>query len=92
PDMAKTITALLQSRGLPVLGIWPGNKGNKAQAAFLKAPHAEIGKYRAIVHSPVIQSGVHVADKAQHISHVMWIGQGGKLAAPAIMQTLGRVR
>lgn len=92
PDMAKTITKLLQSRGLPVLGIWPGNKGNKAQAAFLKDPHAEIGKYRAIVHSPVIQSGVHVADKGKHISRVMWIGQGGKLAAPAVMQTLGRVR
>ena len=92
PDMAKTITSLLQSRGLPVLGVWPGNKGNKAQAAFLKDPHAEIGKYRAIVHSPVIQSGVHVADKGKHISHVMWIGQGGKLAAPAVMQTLGRVR
>lgn len=92
PDMAKTITALLQSRGLPVLGIWPGNKGNKAQAAFLSNPAAEAVKYRAIVHSPVIQSGVHVADKGKHISHVMWIGQGGKLAAPAVMQTLGRVR
>ncbi|WP_238527139.1 hypothetical protein, partial [Acetobacter tropicalis] len=83
---------MLQSRGLPVLGVWPGNKGNKAQAAFLKDPHAEIAKYRAIVHSPVIQSGVHVADKGKHISHVMWIGKGGKLAAPAVMQTLGRVR
>lgn len=92
PDMAKTITTLLQLRGLPVLGVWPGNKGNKAQAAFLKDPHAEIAKYRAIVHSPVIQSGVHVADDGKHISHVMWIGQGGKLAAPAVMQTLGRVR
>lgn len=92
PDMAKTITTLLQLRGLPVLGVWPGNKGNKAQAAFLKDPHAEIAKYRAIVHSPVIQSGVHVADEGKHISHVMWIGQGGKLAAPAVMQTLGRVR
>jgi len=92
PDMAKTITALLQSRGLPVLGIWPGNKGNREQKAFLTAPKAEIAKYRAIVHSPVIQSGVHVADKGKHISHVMWIGQGGCLAAPAVMQTLGRVR
>lgn len=84
PDMAKTITALLQARGLPVLGVWPGNKGNKAQAAFLNDPHAEITKYRAIVHSPVIQSGVHVADEGKHISHVMWIGQGGKLAAPLL--------
>jgi len=92
PDTAKLITGMISERGFSALGVWPDNKGNKAQAAFLSDPEAEGVRYRAIIHSPVIQSGVHIADKGQHFDHVFWIGAGMALTADKVMQTLGRVR
>lgn len=92
PDTARLISGIIAERGVSVLGIWPKNKGNKTQAAFLSDPEAEAVKYRAVVHSPVIQSGLHIADSGHHFDHVVWIGAGGALTADKVMQTLGRVR
>jgi len=92
PETARLITGIIAERGVSVFGIWPKNKGNKAQAAFLHDPETEVVKYRAVVHSPVIQSGLHIADSGQHFDHVVWIGAGGALTADKVMQTLGRVR
>ncbi|WP_156472043.1 plasmid replication protein, CyRepA1 family [Gluconobacter japonicus] len=92
PETAKLITGMIEGRGFSSLGVWPDNKGNKAQGAFLSDPEAEGVRYRAIVHSPVIQSGVHIADAGQHFDHVFWIGAGMALTADKVMQTLGRVR
>lgn len=92
PETAKLITGMIEGRGFSALGVWPDNKGNKAQAAFLSNPEAEAVKYRVIVHSPVIQSGVHIADAGCHFDHVFWIGAGMALTADKVMQTLGRVR
>lgn len=92
PETAKLITGMLEGHSFSALGVWPDNKGNKAQAAFLSDPEAEAVRYRAIVHSPVIQSGVHIADAGQHFDHVFWIGAGMALTADKVMQTLGRVR
>lgn len=92
PETTKLITGMIEGRGFSALGVWPDNKGNKAQAAFLSDPEAEGVRYRAIVHSPVIQSGVHIADEGKHFGHVFWIGAGMALTADKVMQTLGRVR
>ncbi|MFT8443440.1 MAG: plasmid replication protein, CyRepA1 family, partial [Bifidobacterium aquikefiri] len=92
PETAKLITGMIEGRGFSALGVWPDNKGNKAQGAFLSDPEGEGVRYRAIVHSPVIQSGVHIADAGQHFDHVFWIGAGMALTGDKVMQTLGRVR
>lgn len=92
PETAKLITGMIEGRGFSALGVWPDNKGNKAQSAFLSDPEAEGVRYRAIVHSPVIQSGVHIADEGRHFGHVFWIGAGMALTSDKVMQTLGRVR
>lgn len=43
-----------------VLVINGENKGDEAQAAFLANPNAECVKYRAVIHSPTIGSGVSI--------------------------------
>ena len=45
---------------LPALGINADTSGNKEQRAFLNNPDQEAAKYRLIVHSPSISSGVSI--------------------------------
>lgn len=65
------------------------NSGDERVAAFKKNPDKESRKYRVIIHSPIISSGVSVVN--DHFDAVFGLFYG-VLAPNEILQTIGRVR
>lgn len=65
------------------------NKGNPDQAAFLANPDIESQKYRAIIHTPVISSGVSIVN--DHFTKVYAIFRN-VIAPNSMLQTIGRIR
>jgi hypothetical protein len=65
------------------------NKGDERQAAFLKDPDSESLKYRVIIHSPVISSGISITNS--HFSKTYLISSG-VLPANELLQSAARVR
>lgn len=65
------------------------NKGDPEQAAFLASPDAESKKYRVIIHTPVISSGVSIVNN--HFTKVYAIFCN-VIAPNSMLQTIGRIR
>lgn len=65
------------------------NKADHAQAAFLANPNKESKKYRLVIHSPVISSGVSIENS--HFDSVFAIFCN-VIAPNEMLQTIGRVR
>jgi hypothetical protein len=72
-----------------ILVIHSENKGDERQAAFLKDPEVESQKYRVIIHSPVISSGISITNS--HFSKTYLISSG-VLPANELLQSVARVR
>ena len=86
------ITAWLTNYGVQpddILVIHAENKGDERQAAFLKDPDGESQKYRVIIHSPVISSGISITNA--HFSKTYLISSG-VLPANELLQSVARVR
>lgn len=64
------------------------NRGNERQAAFLTDPNSECKKYRAIIHTPVISSGVSITVEG-FTCYGLFCNQ---MAPNEMLQTIGRVR
>lgn len=91
---ARCLEALFGSYGYKVMAVHADNKGEAAQAAFLADPEAESLKYEAVVHSPVIGSGLSI----EHREAGAWFTlgvliDGGHRVTPAdAAQMMRRVR
>jgi hypothetical protein len=86
------MTELMDGSGLTddeVLVIHSENKGNPRQAAFLKNPTKESKKYRLIIHTPVISSGISITHN--HFKRVYAIFCN-VLSPNEMLQTIARVR
>jgi len=65
------------------------NKGDSRQLAFFANPNEEAVKYRAVIHSPVISSGISI--EVNHFTGV-YAMFSGVLPENELLQTLGRCR
>jgi hypothetical protein len=86
------ILASLSTAGISkdaILVIHAENKGDARQAEFLKNPDIESQKYRAVIHSPVISSGISITHS--HFSEVYLISSG-VLPSNELLQSVARVR
>lgn len=85
----QTLYQALKNSDFKILVINSENKGDPKQAAFLKSPNTEIINYDAIIHSPVISSGVSLV--CDHIQAHFALFTG-VLPENDILQMLGRNR
>ena len=86
------MTELLKDSDLTreqVLLVHSENKGDPAQAAFLENPNEESKKYRLVIHTPVISSGVSI--EHEHFDRV-YAMFSNVLPPNEMLQTIGRVR
>ncbi len=86
------MTELMDGSGIDdddVLVIHSENKGDPRQAAFLKNPNKESKKYRLIIHTPVISSGISITHN--HFKRVYAIFCN-VLSPNEMLQTIARVR
>lgn len=84
----------LRQAGVKTLALTGENKGDAEQLAFWENPELESLKYQAVVHSPVISSGLSIehSDHGAHFDHGFFIG-GGLAVTPAdAAQMMRRVR
>ena len=92
-DTAEELMAeLLNGSGISedkVLLVHSENKGDPKQAAFLANPNQESKKYRLVIHTPVISSGISVTNT--HFDRVYAIFCN-VLAPNEMLQTIARVR
>jgi len=72
-----------------VLYLTSENKGDPAQAAFLANPNTESQKYRLIIHTPVISSGISVVNHHFDKVYAMFCNV---ISPNEMLQTIGRVR
>lgn len=90
---AQAFGEYLKQRGFKVLTITSDEKGGKEQEAFLSNPDEMSRQYQAIVHSPVISSGVSIEHKdGHHFTAAFWIGGGRAILPSDAGQALRRVR
>lgn len=81
---------LSQYDEISVLAITGANKGKKDQKAFLENPHKESKKYRVVISSPVISSGLSI--EHDHFNFVAGFFCGTSVQPTDAYQQLGRVR
>lgn len=84
----------LRNAGINTLALTGENKGDDEQKEFWDNPEAESLKYQAVVHSPVISSGLSIEHRnhGEHFNHGFFIG-GGLAVTPAdAAQMMRRVR
>jgi hypothetical protein len=72
-----------------VLLVTADNSAGERQSAFLSDPNAEIGKYRAVIYSPVIGTGYDITAPVRAVVGVM---DGNHLTAYDARQMVGRCR
>jgi len=72
-----------------VLYLTSENKGDPRQAAFLANPNTESQKYRLIIHTPVISSGISVVNHHFDKVYAMFCNV---ISPNEMLQTIGRVR
>jgi hypothetical protein len=65
------------------------NKGDPEQAAFLANPDTESQKYRVIIHTPVISSGVSIVNNHFTMVYAVFCNV---IAPNSMLQTIGRIR
>lgn len=88
------VARLLESTGARVLAVTASNRGNSKQAAFWQNPEAVSRTYDAVVHSPVISSGLSIEHKAAGawFDHGFFIGGGHAITPADAAQMMRRVR
>lgn len=90
---AEAFGEYFKQRGFKALSITSDEKGGKEQEAFLANPDEVSRQYQAIVHSPVISSGVSVEHKdGHHFTAAFWIGGGRAILPSDAGQAIRRVR
>lgn len=90
---AEAFWEYFKQRGFKALSITSDEKSGKEQEAFLNNPDEVSRQYQAIVHSPVISSGVSVEHKeGRHFTAAFWIGGGRAILPSDAGQALRRVR
>ncbi|MFU8865084.1 MAG: plasmid replication protein, CyRepA1 family [Rhodobacterales bacterium] len=92
-DRTKALGRFFAEQGFEVLAVHADNKANAAQATFLASPEAESRRYRVVIASPVIGSGLSIehADDP-HFTLGGFIGGGSRLTPADAAQMLRRVR
>lgn len=92
-ERTKALGRFFAEQGFEVLAIHADNKANAAQAAFLASPEAESRRYRIVIASPVIGSGLSIEHQGDpHFTLGGFIGGGSRLTPADAAQTLRRVR
>lgn len=92
-DRAAAFGEYLKQRGFKVLSITSDEKSGEEQEAFLSNPDKVSRQYQAVVHSPVISSGVSIEHKdSRHFTAAFWIGGGRAILPSDAGQALRRVR
>lgn len=92
-ERTKALGRFFTEQGFDTLAIHADNKANAAQAAFLASPEAESRRYRVVIASPVIGSGLSIEHKGDpHFTLGGFIGGGSRLTPADAAQTLRRVR
>ncbi len=90
---AEAITKKLKEEGINVLGVWRENKLAPEQKAFIDNAETESLKYDAVVHSPVIDSGISIEHLGrEHFTAGVFVGGGHTITPRSAYQMLGRVR
>lgn len=91
-QLARTIETHFNDARVMVLT--SDNKGDTAQLAFWENPETESLKYNAVIHSPVISSGLSIEHKAHgaHFDHVFYFGAGYVSTPADAAQMMRRVR
>lgn len=76
-----------------ILVVTARNKGEAAQAAFLKDPETESRRWDCVIASPVISSGISIEHRgAEHFTRGFYFGTGQALTPADAAQQLRRVR
>ncbi len=92
-DTAEALMAeLINGSGISedkVLLVHSENKGDSKQAAFLANPNQESKKYRLVIHTPVISSGISVTNSHFDRVYALFCNV---LAPNEMLQTIARVR
>jgi putative DNA primase/helicase len=92
-ERTKALGRFFTEQGFDTLAVHADNKANAAQAAFLASPEAESRRYRVVIASPVIGSGLSIEHKGDpHFTLGGFIGGGSRLTPADAAQTLRRVR
>jgi len=90
---AEAFGEYFKQRGFKALSITSDEKGGREQETFLANPDEMSRQYQAIVHSPVISSGVSIEHKeCRHFTAAFWIGGGRAILPSDAGQALRRVR
>ena len=88
------VARLLEASGARVLAVTASNRGNAKQAQFWTDPEGVSRTYDAVVHSPVISSGLSIEHKAAGpwFDHGFFIGGGHAITPADAAQMMRRVR
>lgn len=87
-DKAKSVATYFIEQGVPeelILTVHSENKADKKVADFLANPNAECVKYKAVIHSPTIGSGVSIT--TPHFAYNFLINCGNLPANEALQMT-----
>ncbi|WP_429326813.1 plasmid replication protein, CyRepA1 family [Paraburkholderia sp. GAS348] len=90
----REIARFLEASGAKVLAIDADNRGDERQARFWENPEAVSREYDAVVHSPVISSGLSIEhrDGPLHFHRAFFIGGGYSITPADAAQMMRRVR
>lgn len=91
-DQAKTLHDYLADSGIDkgeMLLIHGHNKADEAQADFLANVNEQAKRYRIIVHTGVLGSGISIVNEAFEFSYLL---AGSEIPSDELMQLLGRNR
>ncbi|MGK8941589.1 plasmid replication protein, CyRepA1 family [Stutzerimonas stutzeri] len=88
------VAKLLEVTGARVLAVTASNRGNAKQAQFWADPENVSRQYDAVVHSPVISSGLSIEHKEAGacFDHGFFIGGGHAITPADAAQMMRRVR
>ncbi|MFX1722397.1 plasmid replication protein, CyRepA1 family [Paraburkholderia sp. A1RO-5L] len=88
------VARVLEATGAKVLAIDADNRGDERQARFWESPEAVSREYDAVVHSPVISSGLSIEhrDGLPHFHRAYFIGGGHSITPADAAQMMRRVR
>tara|TARA_X000000950_G_scaffold161180_1_gene197146 strand:- start:2018 stop:4924 length:2907 start_codon:yes stop_codon:yes gene_type:complete len=79
-------------RDFKTICITAENTGDPDQMAFLANPEQESLKYDAVIHSPVISSGISIEHTTPHFTHGVILGAGSSVKCTDAAQMMRRVR
>lgn len=87
------VAKLLEGVGARVLAVTASNRGNVEQSQFWADPEGVSREFDAVVHSPVISSGMSIEHcSLPHFDHGVFVGGGHAIAPGDAAQMMRRVR